>query len=157
VKSSDGVEFTGADERQFDEHIVNYICTVKLRIWFLLPILWVQGFLVSPDLMKMPLLFAHYLEHQAAGEELELSTFIALHYADDEHQTQDHRGHENLPFHHHHGTVVDQHMAKVIASDPLRPVNFPSLGARKAIALPVDKDLLAGYHPELLRPPRTQA
>ena len=126
-------------------------------MWSILPILWVQGFLVSPDLMKLPLLFAHYLEHQASGEELEIDAFIALHYANDEHQAADHNGHENLPFHHHHGAAIDQHMAKVIASDPLRPVSFPALCARKAIALPVDEDVLAGHHPELLRPPRTLA
>lgn len=128
-----------------------------MRVWSLLPILWVQGFLVSPDLMKLPLLFAHYFEHQATAEELDLATFIALHYSNDDHQAEDHSGHENLPFHHHHGTAVDQQVAKVIASDPLRLVSFPSLSALKAIALPVDKDLLAGHHPELLRPPRTQA
>jgi len=128
-----------------------------MRVWPLLPILWVQGFLASPDLMKLPLLFAHYFEHQATAEELDLATFIALHYANDDHQAEDHSGHENLPFHHHHGAAVDQQVAKVIASDPLRLVSFPSLSALKAIALPVDKDLLAGHHPELLRPPRTQA
>lgn len=145
------------DEYQSGGRESSYLYRVKARIWFLLPILWVQGFLVSPDLMKLPLLFAHFLEHQASGEELDLSTFIALHYADDEHQTQDHRGHENLPFHHHHGAALDHAFAKVMATEPLREVSFPALSARKAIALPVDKDLLAGHHPELLRLPRTQA
>lgn len=126
-------------------------------MWSILPILWVQGFLVSPDVMKLPLLFAHYLEHQATGDALEPSAFIALHYANEEHQAEDHSGHENLPFHHHHGAAIDQHWAKVIGSDSLRPVSFPALCARKAIALPVDEDVLAGHHPELLRPPRTQA
>ncbi|MBK9177455.1 MAG: hypothetical protein IPM46_14205 [Flavobacteriales bacterium] len=125
------------------------------RFWSILPILWVQGFLVSPDLVKLPLLFAHFFEHQASDEELDLSSFIALHYASEEHQAED--GHENLPFHHHHGAAVDQHMAKVIGSDPLRPVSFPTLSARKAITVPVDEDLLAGHQSELLRPPRTRA
>lgn len=145
------------DERQLDHSGFSYLCSVKLRTWSILPILWVQGFLVSPDLMRLPLLFGHFVEHQAMAVELDLAAFIAMHYANDEHQTEDQTGHENLPLHHHHGAAVDQQLAKVIASDPLRPVNFPSLGARKAIALPVDEDLLAGYHPELLRPPRTQA
>lgn len=130
---------------------------MKWRGLIVFPIVWIQGFLVSPDLLKLPLLFAHFLEHQASGEDLDFSTFIALHYADDEHQTQDPRNHENLPFHHHHGAALDQHVAKVIASEPFRAVSFPALSARTAIALPTDEDLLAGHHPELLRPPRTLA
>lgn len=145
------------DGHQFFPLIPPYLCIVKNRIWFLLPILWVQGFLVSPDLMKLPLLFAHFLEHQSAAEELDLASFIALHYANDDHETQDHSGHENLPFHYHHGSAMDQHFTKVIASDPFRSVSLSALSALQAIALPVDKDLLAGHHPELLRPPRTVA
>ncbi len=130
---------------------------MKLRISALLPILWIQAYLVSPDLLKLPGLFAHFNEHQAAGEVLDPSTFLALHYADEEHQAADHNGHENLPFHHHHGAALDQQVAKVIAADPLRPVSFPALSARKASSLPVEEDLLAGHHAELLRPPRTEA
>lgn len=135
-----------------------YFRRVKLRLWSLLPILWIQAFLVSPDLLKLPELFAHFYEHQAAGEALDLGSFLALHYADEDHQAADHDGHENLPFHHHHhGAALDQQVAKVIASDPLRPVSFPALSARRASALPVEEDLLAGHHAELLRPPRTEA
>lgn len=130
---------------------------MKLRIWFLLPILWVQGFLVSPDLMKLPLLFAHYLEHKAASEDLEMLAFIELHYADDDHQAEDHENHENLPFHHHHGAAVDQQQFKLLGNDPFRVVSFPGLSGQRAVTLPADKDLLAGFHPEFLRPPRQLA
>jgi hypothetical protein len=130
---------------------------MQFRIWFILPVFWVQGYLVSPDLMKLPLLFAHYLEHKAASEDLDMMAFIELHYADDDHQAEDHDNHENLPFHHHHGAGVDQQVQKVLDHDPFREVSFPVLSARKAVVIPVDKDLLAGHHPELLRPPRTQA
>jgi len=147
-------QLTNVSSCSTDSH---YLRRVKTRIWFLLPILWVQGFLVSPDLMKLPLLFAHFLEHTATGEELDLTSFIALHYADEDHQTEDHGDHENLPFHHHHGAALDQHVSKVMANEPMRPVSFPALSALSAIALSLDQDLLAGYHPELLRPPRTQA
>ena len=107
--------------------------------------------------MKLPQFFAHYLEHQATGEDLDLSSFIALHYANAEHQSEDHKGHENLPFHHHHGAALDQPVSKVIVSDPSRAVSFPTLSARRAIPIVVDEDLLAGHHPELLRPPRPLA
>lgn len=130
---------------------------MKSRILFLLPILWVQGFLVSPDLMRIPLLFVHFMEHKASSEDLDLASFIALHYADDEHRAQDHSDHENLPFHHHHGAGMDQASAKVLANEPLRQVSFPALSALSPIALPFDQDVLAGHHPELLRPPRTSA
>lgn len=134
-----------------------YLCIVNVRLWSLLLILWVQGFLVSPDLMKMPMLFAHFLEHQETADDLDLSDFLALHYANDDHQAEDHEGHENLPFHHHHGAALDQHVTKVLGSEPARPVSFPELTARVATALPLDDDLLAGHHAELLRPPRVLA
>ncbi|MGV3636749.1 MAG: hypothetical protein ACO1NQ_03785 [Flavobacteriales bacterium] len=127
------------------------------RVWYLMPILWVQGFLVSPDLLKIPVLVAHYFEHQATTEGLDLSGFLALHYANDDHQAADHDGHENLPFHHHHGAAVDHHTTQVLGSEPMRPVSFPELSARVATALPEDDDLLAGHQAELLRPPRTRA
>ena len=127
------------------------------RIWLLLPILWVQGFVVSPDLMKLPLLFAHYLEHQASDEELDLGTFIALHYSNDDHQSQDHSGHENLPFHHHHGAAVDHQLTKLLTSEPSRQVSFPVLAARTASPIANASDLLSGHNSELLRPPRTLA
>jgi hypothetical protein len=106
---------------------------------------WVQLYLFAPELMKLPMLVAHYQEHQSLAEELTLSAFIDLHYADHGHEAADHEGHENLPFHHHHGTAMDQHAAKVIGSLPLRPVSFPELSARVATALPMDDDLLAGH------------
>jgi hypothetical protein len=134
-----------------------YFCAMQVRIWFLLPILWVQGVLVSPDLMKLPLLFVHYLEHKAASEDLDMAAFIALHYANDDHQTEDHGNHEKLPFHHHHGAALDQQIQKLLVDDAFRSVSFPVLSSRKAVVLPVNKDLLAGHHPELLRPPRTKA
>ncbi|MBK6370544.1 MAG: hypothetical protein IPF64_12190 [Flavobacteriales bacterium] len=129
---------------------------MKHQFWFMLPILWLQGFLVSPDLVKLPILFAHFLEHQATSEELDLTSFIALHYADEEHQADDHDRHENLPFHHHHGAVVDQHFAKMMASDPQRHLrSTPSM--LSTVALRVDMGLLAGHHSEPLHPPRTLA
>jgi hypothetical protein len=107
--------------------------------------------------MKLPLLFAHYLEHKAASEDLDMTAFIELHYADENHQSEDHDNHENLPFHHHHGAAMDQQQLKVLATDRSDLVSFPELAGHEAVTIPVDKDLLAGHHPELLRPPRQLA
>ncbi|MBK6343386.1 MAG: hypothetical protein IPF41_12555 [Flavobacteriales bacterium] len=107
--------------------------------------------------MRLPILFVHYLEHKADSEDLDLASFIALHYTDEEHHAQDHSGHENLPFHHHHGAGMDHASSNVFANEPLRQVSFPALSALSPIALPYDQDVLAGHHPELLRPPRAQA
>jgi hypothetical protein len=127
---------------------------VMLRVVVLV---WVQLYLFAPELMKLPMLVAHYQEHQTFSEELTLSGFLDLHYADHGHEAADHEGHQNLPFHHHHGTALDQCAAKVIGPGSMRPVSFPELTAREATALPLDDDLLAGHQAELLRPPRTQA
>jgi hypothetical protein len=120
-------------------------------------LVWVQAYMFGPELTKLPLLFMHYNEHLAEDSTLEFNSFLALHYSDTGHDETDHPGHEDLPFHHHHGAPVDQHVAKLVTSEAMRAVSFPVLSSRQSIALPVDEDLLAGHHSGLLRPPRTQA
>jgi len=120
-------------------------------------ILWVQGYLFAPELIKLPALVAHFLEHRSGEPGLDLDGFLALHYSDLEHQEEDHQEHEDLPFHHHHGTALDQCGTKLIASEAPAPVSFPEeQGARVAFPLPND-DLSAGFRSAPLQPPRSLA
>ncbi len=120
-------------------------------------ILWVQGYLFAPELIKLPALVAHFLEHRAEQPGLDLEGFLALHYSQLAHAKEDHQEHEDLPFHHHHGTALDQCVIKLIASEGPAPVSFPEeLGGRLAIPLP-DDDLSAGFRSAMLQPPRPLA
>lgn len=120
-------------------------------------IVWVQLYLLAPELTKLPMLFQHYREHAETDSSLDVSAFLDLHYADSEHEDSDHQEHGNLPFHHHHAGAVDHAGCKVLSSDPLEPVSFPELfAAREEPFLPEDSEL-SGHQAELLRPPRTKA
>jgi len=120
-------------------------------------VLWVQLYLLAPEMTKLPMLVEHYREHTGANSALDLSAFLELHYADGSHQDSDHQEHVNLPFHHHHSGAVDHAGCKVLSSAPSDPVSFPELfAAREEPFLPEDTEL-TGHQAELLRPPRTQA
>jgi hypothetical protein len=120
-------------------------------------ILWVQGYLFAPELIKLPALVAHFLEHRTEQPGLDLGGFLVLHYSDLGHQEDDHEGHEDLPFHHHHGTALDQCGTKLIASEAPAPVSFPQEHGRHiAVPLPPD-DLSEGFRSALLQPPRPLA
>ena len=113
-------------------------------------VLWLQLYLLAPEMAKLPMLVEHYREHTGSNSALDLSAFLELHYADGSHQDSDHQEHGNLPFHHHHSGAV-------LSSAPPDPVSFPELfAAREAPFLPEDTEL-TGHQAELLRPPRTQA
>jgi hypothetical protein len=120
-------------------------------------ILWVQGYLFAPELIKLPAMWAHYLEHREVAPGLDLEGFLAMHYTDLEHQEDGHHDHEDLPFHHHHGSSLDQCSTKLIAVEEVAPVSFPEeQGDRLVVALP-DDDLSAGFRRALLQPPRPLA
>ena len=118
---------------------------------------WVQLYMLAPELTRLPMLFHHYREHAEVNSELDLAAFMDLHYEDSEHEDSDPQEHGNLPFHHHHAGAVDHAGCKVLSSAPLDPVSFPDLfAAREEPFVPSDCEL-SGHHTELLRPPRAQA
>ena len=117
-----------------------------------------QVYLLGPELYKLPVLFAHYLEHAATDESFDMDAFVHLHYVDHGHGENGDTDHERLPFHHHHhGTTVDQCFGQVYLVWPQHALSFPSLAARSVTVLPVVPDLRSGHNSELLRPPRILA
>lgn len=132
-----------------------YLCAV--RILSISVLVWIQAYLVAPDLVRLPLLLMHFQEHQQELPDLTFSAFLVLHYDDTEHEQQDQEDHEDLPFHHHHGTAADQCALKVFENGPASSVYLPMASAGTAIPTEGDADLRTGHGAELLRPPRDQA
>ncbi len=121
-------------------------------------LIWLQLYMLGPEMMKLPMLVGHYHEHVAQDGALSFADFIAQHYAIGGHEEADHEGHENLPFHHHHNGATTDHCAcKVWTSDPSPAVSFPALLGERPLGAVVDEGELAGHRRALLQPPRTLA
>jgi hypothetical protein len=79
-----------------------YILTILKKI--LLTVLCLQ-FLFPNDLLqdivRLPVLVAHYFHHNHAAKHVHFTDFIAEHYSNHEHHNEDHDQHDNLPFHNH--------------------------------------------------------
>ena len=118
---------------------------------------WVQLYMLGPELTKLPMLLMHYQEHCTDDGPLSFSAFLDLHYSERGHDKADHKGHENLPFHHHHGCVVDHCSLKVYTSDPAPAVSFPALVAKSYMGLLVDDAELSGHPRIVLQPPKSLA
>jgi hypothetical protein len=120
-------------------------------------LVWLQFYMLGPEMMKLPLLWGHYQEHVTLDGTLSFGDFIDLHYADGAHEEADHEGHKDLPFHHHHGATVDHCACKVWTSDPTPAVSFPTLMGDRPVGRVHDDAERAGHRRALLQPPRTQA
>ncbi|GEM_PF-925902 len=147
-----------SDRRQPRTRPRPYLCR-RMNVWLRLGLLlWIQVHLVSPELVKLPMLFVHYADHLQQQDELSFADYLGHHYTDEAHEESDHPGHGALPFHHHHhGVVADHCSTKVLTSDPLAVVNFPEAAADRDRPLPVAGRLLCGHVGSLLRPPRVLA
>lgn len=129
----------------------------SMRSMGLIIIVWVQGYLFAPELIKLPMLWMHFDEHHESDPFMGFGDFLALHYGNESHEDADHQGHQGLPFHHHHGATSDGCVMKVWFGDALRQVSFPEEAGQLAVAIPKDDELLGGHMSELLRPPRPLA
>lgn len=126
--------------------------------WFSIALVaFVQLYVLNPELVKLPMLFIHFAEHQHEEGDISFGTFLTEHYSESDHHRSGQADHENLPFHHHHGMLVDHAEGKILIAPPLARVSFPEantgcLGARRIVSSPLN-----GHLSELLRPPRRTA
>jgi hypothetical protein len=70
----------------------------------LLTVLCIQVLLpgnLLQDIVKLPVLIAHYFHHTHTGKHIHFTDFVADHYSNHEHHKKDHDNHNNLPFHNH--------------------------------------------------------
>jgi hypothetical protein len=135
----------------------SYLWRMFRKVLQLVMLAWVQLYLFAPELMKLPMLVAHYQEHRSSADELTLKAFLDLHYADNGHEEADHEGHESLPFHHHHGTGMDACACKVWTSAPRAVVSFPQLLGDRPQGPPEDGTRSQGHPPAPFQPPRALA
>jgi hypothetical protein len=75
--------------------IIKKILLTVLCIQVLLPNNLLQ------DIVKLPVLVAHYFYHNHTDKHIHFTDFIAEHYSNHEHHDKDHNNHNNLPFHNH--------------------------------------------------------
>jgi hypothetical protein len=54
------------------------------------------------ELSKIPALIEHYRHHKNLNPEIDLLSFLELHYNDPQHHENDHSTHDKLPFSNHH-------------------------------------------------------
>lgn len=59
------------------------------------------------DILKLPLLVAHYFKHSHESVHHRLTDFIAEHYSTHDHEGNNNEDHENLPFH-NNGPAAEQ-------------------------------------------------
>ncbi len=75
--------------------IIKNILPIILCVQLLIPSSFLQ------QLLKLPVLIAHYFHHSHTGKHIHFTDFIADHYSNHEHHDKDHNNHNNLPFHNH--------------------------------------------------------
>ncbi len=84
---------------------IYYICDVRFIKKILITFLCLQIILPNQlvqDIVRLPVLVAHYLQHNHTDHHIHFTDFISDHYSDHEHHDKDHKNHNNLPFHNHH-------------------------------------------------------
>ncbi len=83
---------------------VYYLCTVTIFRKILLTVLCIQVLLpkdLLENIVRLPVLVAHYFHHNHTDKHIHFTDFIADHYSDHEHHDKDHDNHNNLPLHNH--------------------------------------------------------
>lgn len=104
-----------------------------------------------PDTVHLPALVGHYLEHKERKADLSVMDFLALHYADKEHETSGESGHDQLPFHHHH--PAGDNLPTMVLMAAMPEVHMPQFPLPAPVAHGAD-DPLAGHRYGLIQPPR---
>jgi hypothetical protein len=118
---------------------VYYICRVTILKKILLTILCIQ-FLFPNDLLqdiiKLPILVAHYFHHNHKEKYIHFTDFIADHYSNHEHHDKDHDNHNNLPFH-NHDFNFQQSIFTITVLDvfPIILTNYTEANSKKNIML----------------------
>ena len=116
-----------------------------------------QVYLLGPELYKLPVLFAHYLEHAATDESFDMDSFVHLHYVDHGHGENGDTDHERLPFHHHHTSGPDCCGPVMHVAQSVRAEGSPCAAQARPLALPNVGGPMPGYTDGLLQPPRLVA
>lgn len=82
-------------------------------IFFLL--IFLNAHTVFGEVVKLPILIHHFIEHSQENEAVSLFNFLAIHYQGsvDHHHQNNHNDHKKLPF-----KITDSHFSTVISMNP---------------------------------------
>ncbi len=85
------------------------------------------------QLLKLPILVHHYIEHQSEDQSLTFSSFMAMHYAHGNVVDDDYAKDMKLPFKTNHVNVIANFVAmevqfgEIIVNQPISLFTFPKL------------------------------
>ena len=104
------------------------------------------------QLLKVPLLIEHYIEHRETNNQFTLIEFLFFHYAVDHGQDDDHENDLELPFKSHHNCVnsflnVYLPPEKISIENPIRFVE-------KEIYIKKSRVLITSFIANIWQPPR---
>lgn len=137
-------------ERASHVDAYRYFCPMHRKLSSVIIVL-AYGLVLMPDLVHLPALVGHYLQHKERSPEIGVLDFLALHYVDKEHSESDDGTHDQLPFHHRHPAGDNLPTMVLMASMPeVHTPQFPL----PAPAAHGDADPLAGHRYGLIQPPR---
>lgn len=78
-------------------HLLPYLCKVKKAcIYILLPLLMFNSSL--GELFKIPVLYAHFMEHRSLDHDIDIFDFLSMHYFGDDLNDNDQDRDMELPF-----------------------------------------------------------
>ncbi|MBL7811885.1 MAG: hypothetical protein JNL57_06640 [Bacteroidetes bacterium] len=103
------------------------------------------------QLVRLPVLLHHYLEHQEKNENTGFGEFLSLHYLEDTQDKDLHHDHERLPFKSQHILVPCVQHASAIQQLNLCE---PHLAVKQVPAIPQDDIYAAPFSGKIWQPPR---
>lgn len=112
----------------------------KVSSIFLL-LLYLSTFTEMHQLLCVPVLFAHFHEHQLETKDISFLDYIAQHYTDSSHSD---KRHQDLPFKHKHCEII--HMAVALVPD----LTFSEFASFSPCTAPV-----FSYEPQLYHQSKT--
>ncbi len=124
---------------------------MKRRAAYIFLAIYLLGATELSQLLKMPLLLEHYMEHKMGNGDLSLTSFIYMHYVTDDGDATDEKRDQNLPFKSAHFqlqnsvvfTVAKYELPKIIV--PITPSVWPVFSSNFIPKAPVGS---------LFRPPK---
>ncbi|MGV3657274.1 MAG: hypothetical protein ACO1NX_04945 [Chitinophagaceae bacterium] len=102
------------------------------------------------DLLKMPVLIAHYGDHKAQKGDISFLDYLKLHYLS-EHAKHDTHNNRQLPFHASQIVIMSSH---VVVPEPTMMDFVPTVYYRQTYPLLLLTQPLPSRSPEIWQPPK---
>ena len=107
------------------------------------------------QLLKLPFLVEHFMEHKEQNKDITLLDFLSLHYANGDVKDADYEEDMKLPFKSHSNTIttnIVDAMASTVLKITIHPKpNFVEL---KVIIIAKEAIFASSYHSNIWQPPK---